>query len=48
MNERIECVKSVLANGLRVLTAPMPAARSVTVMVMAGTGREALRAKTLF
>lgn len=38
MSDRIECVKSALGNGLRVLTAPMPAARSVTVMIMAGTG----------
>jgi len=30
--------KDILANGLRVLTAPMPQSRSVTVMIMVGAG----------
>lgn len=34
----VNFAKETLDNGLRVITVPMPAARSVTVMVMAGAG----------
>jgi predicted Zn-dependent peptidase len=38
MAQQENYVKSTLENGLRVITSPMPASRSVTIMLMAGVG----------